>query len=274
MTNNLKKLYIVPYRTGSESVGLLCAKLGIKVVRIDGTSKVLSSKAHKTLLFWGSPPEPVKTQLFRNCYTAINKPENIVYATNKRRFFEAVQGCGYELESTSDAAVAFGWLADEGCKVIARDTVTGMGGEGITVLRSEKDWDNKKKWVFFTKYVPKKAEYRVHVFAGKVIAVSRKVMPKGEKPADDVWEVRSHDNGFIFQREDVKDVPSCVIDAALVTTRMCGLTFGGVDVLYNEKRKKAYVCEINSAPGIEGSTVDAYAAAVTEYVNTNIFVHE
>ena len=38
-----------------------------------------------------------------------------------------------------------------------------------------------------------------------------------------------------------------------------GLDFGAVDVGYDEKTNTCVVYEINTAPGIEGSTVDWYA---------------
>jgi glutathione synthase/RimK-type ligase-like ATP-grasp enzyme len=37
-----------------------------------------------------------------------------------------------------------------------------------------------------------------------------------------------------------------------------GLDFGAVDVIWNERQQRAYVLEINSAPGLEGTTIDDY----------------
>ena len=51
-----------------------------------------------------------------------------------------------------------------------------------------------------------------------------------------------------------------------------GLDFGAVDVIWNEHESKAYVLEINTAPGLEGSTVEDYKEffnrAVTERSTT------
>ena len=41
---------------------------------------------------------------------------------------------------------------------------------------------------------------------------------------------------------------------------LSGLTFGAIDVIWNEHQQKAFVLEINTAPGIEGTTVEKYAA--------------
>jgi glutathione synthase/RimK-type ligase-like ATP-grasp enzyme len=40
-----------------------------------------------------------------------------------------------------------------------------------------------------------------------------------------------------------------------------GLDFGGVDVIWNERRQMAYVLEVNTACGLEGQTVNDYAEA-------------
>ena len=45
---------------------------------------------------------------------------------------------------------------------------------------------------------------------------------------------------------------------------MCGLDFGAVDVLWNERQQKAYVCEVNTAPGLEGITLDNYLKEIKE----------
>jgi D-alanine-D-alanine ligase-like ATP-grasp enzyme len=37
------------------------------------------------------------------------------------------------------------------------------------------------------------------------------------------------------------------------------LDFGAVDIIYNAKRNECYVLEVNTAPGLEGTTVEKYA---------------
>ena len=51
----------------------------------------------------------------------------------------------------------------------------------------------------------------------------------------------------------------CVItEATKAFNQIEGLTFGSVDVIYNEHRDKAYVLEVNTASGLSGETVDDY----------------
>ena len=72
------------------------------------------------------------------------------------------------------------------------------------------------------------------------------------------WEVRNHSNGFVYVRNDVNP-PPCVTEAALAVFGQTGLDFGAVDVIYNAYHDRAYVLEINTAPGLEGQTVLDYA---------------
>jgi D-alanine-D-alanine ligase-like ATP-grasp enzyme len=70
--------------------------------------------------------------------------------------------------------------------------------------------------------------------------------------------VRSYENGWIFAREDVVRNPAAEA-AAIAAVASLGLDFGAVDVILREG--KAYVLEVNTAPGIEGATLSAYLEA-------------
>ena len=111
----------------------------------------------------------------------------------------------------------------------------------------------------YVKYIPKKSEWRVHVFRGEVVDVQRKARRR-EVPDDKInWLIRNHDNGFVFARgEERGEIANGVEEQALAAVAASGLDFGAVDVIYNEARDMAYVLEINTAPGIEGSTLDGY----------------
>lgn len=87
------------------------------------------------------------------------------------------------------------------------------------------------------------------------------------------WQVRNHDNGFIFMREGVTPdtVPTAVIQNSLAVVQCTGLDFGAVDVIWNSTHDKAYVLEVNSSPGMSGTTLDNFCAAVQSYAaGTNI----
>lgn len=77
------------------------------------------------------------------------------------------------------------------------------------------------------------------------------------------WQIRNHQNGFVYAAHEVKDTPLPIINAATAMFECTGYDFGAVDVLWNEHEGKAYVCEVNAAPGLENQrTLEFYANAM------------
>ena len=117
----------------------------------------------------------------------------------------------------------------------------------------------------YTKYVKKKSEFRVHVFDNEVIHVQEKRRRAGVEDVDN--QIRNHDNGWVFCVQNV-EAPADVTDQALRAVRAAGVDFGAVDVIYNQKKNEAYVLEINTAPGLEGTTLEKYADAILNNADT------
>ena len=112
----------------------------------------------------------------------------------------------------------------------------------------------------YVQYVKKKKEFRIHIGklpngAYKIIAEQQKVKKSGQDPVD--WRIRSHANGFVFQRQGI-EVPSIVRHAAMRCLEATGLDFGAIDIIYTAGGK-AFVLEVNTAPGLKGQTVQDYA---------------
>lgn len=166
-------------------------------------------------------------------------------------------------EYTDSKANALAWAA-MGSTVVARTVLNGNSGEGIVIVQHVEDMVDAPLYV---QYVQKKQEYRIHVLNGEVVDVQRKARRK-DVPDDQInWMVRNHDNGFIFARDEgLGEVPEDVPAQALLAVKVCGLDFGAVDVIYNEKQGKAYVLEVNTAPGLSGQTLEGYAQRLKEIV--------
>jgi glutathione synthase/RimK-type ligase-like ATP-grasp enzyme len=134
------------------------------------------------------------------------------------------------------------------------------GGRGIIVL-SPGSGDDVPEAPFYTQYIPKTDEYRVHVWGGQVLDVQMKKR-RTEIPDEEVnWQIRNHNNGFVFARDGVNP-PDCVHTAAVRAVSALALDFGAVDIGYNAKRDKCRVYEVNTAPGLEGTTLDKYYEAI------------
>lgn len=246
---------IYPYRAGSKSVKALCQRLGIKSIRLKGSK--FKGRVGKLVLNWGASDMPQQ-------YMAggvVNKPEAVGLASNKLDLFNILLGDGKSTipKFTVSREEAAGWIRDGGT-VVCRTLLRGSEGRGIVIAQNEEELVAAPLYV---RYVSKKDEYRVHIFRGKVFDVQQKARSL-EVPDEKVnWQVRNHGNGFIYKREGI-DPPKDVLDQALNAFAASGLDFGAVDVIFNAKHRKAYVLEINTAPGLEGTTLDKYTKVFQE----------
>jgi glutathione synthase/RimK-type ligase-like ATP-grasp enzyme len=198
----------------------------------------------------------------------VNAPENVRIAVNKIDTFRLLTHNDVPtVEWTTDPMEAGTWLMKDGEIVFARHSVTGRGGKGIEVFNHADRMGDKfihaRRAPLYTRYAKRKHEYRVHVFRDRVIDAQQKKRRAGIDRTPESAIIRSYDNGWVFCRGGVT-VPDCVKDAAIKAVAALGLDFGGVDVGYNEHYDRAYVFEVNSAPGIEGTTLQSYANAFKE----------
>jgi len=103
-------------------------------------------------------------------------------------------------------------------------------------------------------------EYRVHVMEGKIIRCMIKV-PEGDGP-DPLC--RTHSKGWVLQGKYVSQTPKGCKSAAKQAVEMLGLNFGAVDVC-TTKGGGVKVIEVNSSPGLIGSSLNRYAEKIKEY---------
>lgn len=254
------KFVIRAYKAYSESAHALAEKLGCKVLK-DRNSTFRYNPRRHTVINWGGGH--VSHGVPANRF--VNNPERTAVCTNKLRFFEtitAVNDINPNLFTpippfTTVKVVAQQWL-DAGIKVCSRQSLTGNSGEGLAIHRRG---DVLPDAPLYVKYVKKTDEYRVHVFSydhGEIQTRVVKKKLKRDAPTDRNKLIRNHENGYIFSA-DVGEVPACVITAATKAVDAMLLDFGAVDVGYDANTGTCMVYEVNTAPGIEGSTVDWYA---------------
>lgn len=251
------KLYA--YNNGSASAKALADALGIKRIKHEGPQLRVD-----TILNWGA------SRIERAHVAAngvINRPQAITKAVNKLEAFKCLDGHVPIPEWTESVDVANKWFA-EGSTVVGREKLNGHSGEGIRLFNKEicdciemEDGDIP----LYTKYIPKKEEYRLHVFRDRVFFVQRKARHKDVPDEQVNWKVRNHGNGFIFAHIGV-DVPDVAKQAAITAVQTLGLDFGAVDLIWNQKEDKYYVIEVNTACGLEGTTLDKYVEVFKEFV--------
>ncbi len=260
-------MYIYPYKLGSKTVSSLKEALGAKIIRLQDSR--FKGDSGKPVLNWGNSTENVDV----TNSNVLNKPECVGRASNKLTFFESVENDCNVVPFTADVNEVVSWLKDNRI-VVARKLLQAHSGKGITIFEDLETFEtvDNRDYKIYTQYVPKKHEYRVHVFCGEVIDLQKKSIRKGTKPS--TWLIRSHDNGFIFTRENAKAAPDEVKEQAILACQSVGLDFGAVDVIYNSARKKAYVLEVNTAPGLEGTTLYNYTNAINKAFNLGLEIKE
>lgn len=256
----MKNVFMYPYNTGSESCKELAKALGIRRIKHDNSS--FKGGANKLVINWGATKIPQEVE---NCIV-LNSPDCVHNACNKQRTYDILSDEDLCPEYTALKVLAELWLTNGKCHtIVERHTLTGMGGEGIRIVENPEELSDDAK--VYCKYVPKKSEYRVHVIGGVPVDVQRKARRR-DVPDDKVnWKVRNHANGFIYARGiELGEVPPDVIQSSVLAVELLGLNFGAVDCIYNEKEGRAYVLEVNTAPGLSGETVDIYRQAMEELI--------
>lgn len=244
---------ISAYKNGSRSAKDLSLALGIPIIKKVATK--CRPRDGDVYINWGGSSVPDEIQ----GAPVINDPQAVATAANKLHAFRTWGQKPYICPWTTDIGVAKRWVA-EGHTVVCRTILNGHSGAGIVLATN---MDELVPAPLYTKYIKKRDEYRVHYMDNQV-HVARKAQRRDFQGQRDA-RIRNVANGYIFQIHDFVP-PQCVIDAATQAIQDLGLDFGAADVVYNEFQDRAYVIEVNTAPGLEGTTLEWYANCFEEMV--------
>lgn len=260
------RVRIASHNNGNGSRALaeaLSERLGQRVMLLRRNGSSFVPRPDDVIINWGK-----STGYGPGACRVINSPDKVAVAQDKLRSLRVMQGEGVTVPPfTTDPSGTGDWDT-----VVVRHLLRASSSRGLEI------WERSSgqplpQAPLYTKYIKKKAEYRVHVLmegqvedsvACRVIDFAQK---KRRADAEEVnTKVRSHDNGWVFCREDVTP-PDKVLSEAMLAVMALGLDFGAVDVIYNEHYDQAYVLEVNTAPGLEGTTVQRYADNLARYIN-------
>lgn len=193
----------------------------------------------------------------------LNSPTAVATASNKINTFKTISSIVSTPEWTTDREIAKSWQQG-GRGVVCRTILNGHSGAGIVLTESDAELPVAPLYV---KYIPKEYEYRVHVFNGKVIDVQQK-RKRTNYEGEVNTKIRNHHTGWVYCRQSYV-APPCIAemeDHCIKAVKALGLNFGAVDVIYSKKNNKFYILEVNTAPGMEGETLNVYAKAILEAV--------
>lgn len=234
--------WIYSWKFGSRTAKALARALGAK--RIRHTRSRFRGRLRKTVINYGCsylPEEVLKCGL-------LNSPDSVLTCANKLLFFESLQDLP-TLDWTTEWETAQQWDS-----IVCRTVLDGHSGRGIVIT----DPDNPVDAPLYTRYQKKDHEYRVHVVRGQVIDFARKARTMSVSSEDVNWQIRTHANGFIYKREGVS-VPTEAQRACVECVRQLGLDFAAVDII--TKGSDFWIVEVNTAPGMTGTTLTRYTEA-------------
>lgn len=180
-----------------------------------------------------------------------------------------------------------------------------QGGKGFWLCLNTQHTDRATRdgAQYFQNFINIQDEYRLHVAFGAVIYAVKKV----ENPADAGWIaqrkekilahaakndraleertvdyvlgrlvkeaglpdriIRSNTKGWKFSGVRLDTVPAPLRNAAIKSVEVIGLDFGAVDCAI-DLSNTPYIIEINSGPGLQGTSLQKYVDAFTEKINS------
>lgn len=235
-------------------------ELGHDVKKIKLTGSSYTGRDNHFILNWGSGD--------RNRLSAgwpiFNKPESVMLSCDKVLTFKKLEemGLGGALPLfTTEKAEAKRWMVEMGERVYCRTLTRASQGRGIVLANVPEELVDAR---LYTSRVNVKREVRIHVFGGAVIDFAQKKKMSSQRLEEEGYgeadeAIRSHAKGWVFAREGVS-IPEDAKELAVGAVAALGLDFGAVDMAITEQGTfKIY--EINSAPGLEGTTLESYVNA-------------
>lgn len=251
----MSRIIIYPFSMASQSSKDLRDRLGAVRVYPDGNYR---PREDDLIINWGMGREP--EWFSRVTGTFLNDPACVNVAGNKLLTLQKLQACGISIPRfTTDREVA----DNEFRGIVVRHSLREHSGRGIELVRLR--GQEIPQAPLYTELIESIGEYRVHVFDGMIIDYIKKRREYDDEPEDDERYIRSHNNGWIFTRENLRWLGR-IEQLALDSVESLGLDFGAVDIV-KDKSGRAYTLEVNTAVSMEGQTLENYVNAIRNHAS-------
>lgn len=232
---------------------------------LEATRKKTDKRAKCDLFIrWGN------TERFDNLRykKELNSLEAVMRATNKLEMLQILTQAGVSTLQFSTDIAQLDSLKDREGNVYIRNK------QGV--VRYGNDFNVDRDSYFSQPVRFKRREYRVHVFNGKILGVYEKV-PLVSATAENQSPTAAENRPKLYKSDTCHfvrcDITTEGVRVNAAAQELCiraveslGLVFGGVDLI-RDKRGNFFVCEVNSAPGLNGLNVDRWVEAIKEYYN-------
>ena len=243
-------LKLFPYKLSSVSAKQLARTLGILRV-----SPTYNARRKDVIINWGNSAPPH----FRWMEQDLNKPNSIQLACDKLTTFHMLEENGFkDIPQYTISKETAKHLIDIGNTIYCRSTTTGHSGRGIVIANTRDELINAPLYTVKTKH---KHEYRVHVFRDTILDVQMKRKRNG---AVGGTGIRNHANGWVYARAEITP-PEELLLSSIKAVKLLNIDFGAVDIGHRIIDNRFFIFEINTAPGLEGTTLDKYSKAFYNY---------
>lgn len=257
---------ILPYSLASQSAKVLAEALDVKRLRRENSR--FSNRHNDLIINWGCTSYDESFPI----YNMINPFDAVQRAVNKLHAFNCLNRCD-DVEipefTVNPVIVREKLTGSDKVEWLARTHLRGSSGSGIVPIKGNAE--SIPHAPLYVRYFSKTEEYRVHVMENEVFYVQKKRRRSGIERTEEVSTVRNHDNGWVYctQRVDLVENPTTpkaiwVYSQAVAAVKALGLNFGAVDIIWSSRSDKGCVLEVNTACGLEGTTVEKYANAIME----------
>lgn len=221
-----------------------------RVFRSNNSQEMIKEKTisflNSIIIRWGTREE-IETDKTTIVY---NQSKSIANATDKKLSREIF----IDKNVSTPVLVTPENFKEEYLPVIARPLVHSKG-KNFIVLKTPNDFlahynKNNKGW-YYSQFINKEREFRVHCAHSKVLAVMEKTNPGNGNIA---WNRAQNDTEpfeyVAWSQVDEQNL-KCVLEEAIKATAAVGLDMAGVDVMLCGGT--AYVLEVNTAPTLNTS---------------------
>lgn len=195
----------------------------------------------------------------------VNPPDTVRLQADKLECFRCLRRAGVPtVDYTTSHQNAYNWLR-QGRRVVARYLLRASKGQGLELFDNVEQFQHSSVAPLYTLEFPKTHEFRITVGMDAegnptvLDYVQKKRMGKAKREKHGVDAVnefqRNYAQGWVFCHQDILEVPEAVsIALASCEAVRCArhAAFTAVDMLYNEQTGEAVVCEMNSAPSLDG----------------------
>lgn len=220
--------------------------------RRDATSRLRRSSM---LINWGNSSCNVMPHL--------NQPSSVAMAVDKRQAFRCMSRAGVSVPAFLTNPPGVDTNVGESIW-LERFDIAGYGGRGINVVRPGEKWSEQDA-PLYVHYIPKLLEFRVHVFntCRNSTLVRQKLGVEGFGRDRNQRLIRNTDNGYVLGLPRDEEAAALAEEEACKAVAALGLHFGAVDTIIGRDDGRAYVLEVNTAPGIcSQAAVDFYKEGI------------